>query len=106
MASQADTSINPKLDFPLCRAWIPQHVVYRNLVAETVMLNVQTGKYYGLNRTAGRMLEALERQPDLDAIVADLAADLDAPEETLREDFLALCLDLSEKGLLVLEPLE
>jgi hypothetical protein len=70
------------------------------------MLNVQTGKYYGLNRTAGLMLETLERQPDLDAVVAALATELDAPEETLREDFLALCLDLAEKGLLVLEPTE
>lgn len=85
------------------RARIPQHVVYRSLVSETVMLNVQTGKYYGLNQTAGRMLELLERGSDLDAIFTQLATEFEAPEETVRQDFLALCADLAEKGLIELE---
>ena len=33
---------------------LPQHVVYRDFVSETVLLNIQTGKYHGLNPTAGR----------------------------------------------------
>lgn len=86
------------------RARLPQHVVYRSLVSETVVLNVQTGKYYGLNETAGRMLELLDRGLDAETIVAQLAKDFDAPAETVRHDFLALCVDLSEKGLIELEP--
>lgn len=86
------------------KARIPQHVVYRSLVSETVVLNVQTGKYYGLNQTAGRMLELLDRGMEGEQIVADVAAEFEAPEETVRQDFLALCADLSEKGLIELEP--
>lgn len=85
------------------KARIPQHVVYRSLVFETVMLNVQTGKYYGLNQTAGRMLELLERGNDFEAIVVQLAAEFEAPEDTVRRDFLALCSDLAEKGLIEIE---
>jgi hypothetical protein len=94
---------NANLAMPPVKARIPQHVVYRSLVSETVMLNVQTGKYYGLNQTAGRMLELLERGSEFDAIVSQLAAEFEAPEETLRTDFLALCTDLAEKGLIELE---
>jgi hypothetical protein len=43
------------------KATVPPHVVYRNLVSETVVLDLKAGVYYGLNSTAGRMLEALER---------------------------------------------
>ena len=46
------------------RARLPQHVVHRSFVAETVVLNLRTGKYHGLNPTAGRMLEALDAAAD------------------------------------------
>lgn len=85
------------------KARIPQHVVYRTLASETVMLNLDTGRYYGLNQTAGRMLDMLERGTDFDAAVAQLAGEFEVPEETVREDFLALCHDLAGKGLIELE---
>jgi hypothetical protein len=40
---------------------LPQHVVHRSFVAETVVLNLQTGKYHGLNPVGGRMLEVGRR---------------------------------------------
>ena len=51
---------------------VPQHVVYRSFPSETVVLNLETGKYHGLNATAGRMLDALEQA----ACVRDAAAAL------------------------------
>ena len=50
---------------------LPQHVVYRAFATETVILNLRSGMYHGLNPTGARMLAALERSP----IVGD-AADL------------------------------
>jgi len=38
---------------------LPEHVVHRSFVAETVVLNLQTGRYHGLNPVGGRMLDAL-----------------------------------------------
>ena len=43
------------------RAWVPEHVVYRDFVTETVVLNLETGHYHGVNRTGGAILAALER---------------------------------------------
>jgi hypothetical protein len=82
---------------------VPQHVVYRTLATETVALNVQTGMYYGLNQTAGRMLEVLERAGDLDAALAQLVPELEAPEERIRSDIIGLCIYLESKGLIEVE---
>ena len=46
------------------------HVVHRSFAHETVILNLKTGKYHGLNPTAGAMLTELERG----ATVAEAAA--------------------------------
>src|SRR5918994_5098029 len=38
---------------------LPDNVVVRPLVRETVVLNLETGQYHGLNPTAGAILEML-----------------------------------------------
>jgi hypothetical protein len=99
----APASENGHVSNASIKARIPQHVVYRTLASETVMLNLETGRYYGLNQTAGRMLELIERGTEFDAAVAQLASEFEAPEEMVREDFLVLCHELSGKGLIELE---
>lgn len=82
---------------------IPQHVVYRDFASETVVLNLQTGRYHGLNATAGRMLEQLEQAACLSDAAAALADSYDQPLEVLERDICALCRDLLERGLVELE---
>jgi len=60
--------------FRMQRARVPNNVVYRTFAYETVVLNLNTGKYHGLNRTAGRMLESLDRSPTVGEAVELLAA--------------------------------
>jgi hypothetical protein len=55
---------------------VPPHVVVREFPAETVLLNIRTGQYHGLDPVAGRMLEAI-------GSTGSLAEALD----TLRETF-------------------
>ncbi len=57
------------------RARLPQHVVHRSFVSETVVLNLRTGRYHGLNPTAGRMLEALEAASTVGDAVPVLAGE-------------------------------
>ena len=86
------------------RARLPQHVVHRSFVAETVVLNLRTGKYHGLNATAGRMLEALESAPTVDDSVAELASRVRSRGGAdPRADLLALCRGLLERGLIEIE---
>lgn len=87
---------------PDSRARVPQHVVYRPFVNETVVLNLETGKYHGLNPTAGRMLETIEREATLHDAAVRLAAEYELPIEEIERDLLELCRTLAERGLIEL----
>jgi hypothetical protein len=79
---------------------VPQHVVYRGFPAETVVLNLETGKYHGLNATAGRMLEALERAACVRDAAAALAIDYEQEQSVVERDLCELCSSLLERGLI------
>ena len=75
---------------PSARVRVPEHVVFRSFAAETVVLNLDTGLYHGLNRTAGLLLERL----DVGRSVA----------EEVERDCVELCRELHERGLIELVP--
>ena len=83
------------------RARLPQHVVHRSFVAETVVLNLRTGKYHGLNPTAGKMLDALEAAPTVGDAVPALADRYGLEQQQIETDLLALTRGLLERGLIV-----
>lgn len=83
------------------RARLPQHVVHRSFVSETVVLNLRTGKYHGLNPTAGQMLETLEEAPTMADAVPVLASLYGLEEEQIQKDLLALSRALLERDLIV-----
>jgi hypothetical protein len=79
---------------------IPKHVVYRTLPTETVVFNLRTGKYHGLNASAGSMLDALghtSRIRDAAAIVAEQFAQ---PQPLVERDMCQLCDGLVARGLI------
>ena len=43
---------------------VPDHVVYRDFAEQTVVLNLRTGRYHGLNETSSQMLDALRDDAD------------------------------------------
>lgn len=78
---------------------LPEHVVYRTFDSETVVLNLETGKYHGLNPTAGRMLEVLADTPCVDDAAAVIASEYGVPLDRVRRDLERLCQGLAERGL-------
>jgi hypothetical protein len=82
---------------------IGAHVVHRAFVTETVVLNLETGKYHGLNPIAGRMLEALGRAPTVAAAADEVAAHYGEPVDEVRQDLVELCTDLVQRGLIELD---
>jgi hypothetical protein len=82
------------------RVRLPQHVVHRSFVAETVVLNLRTGQYHGLNPTAGRMLEVLDTAATAGATVPELAGEYGVEPTKVEEDLIALCQGLLERGLI------
>ena len=82
------------------QARIPPGVVRREFPTETIVLNLDTGQYHGLNPTAGRMLEAMEASPTVADAAARLAQDYDQPVERLEGDLVQLCSDLLARQLI------
>jgi len=79
---------------------VPQSVVFRSFPTETVVLNLQTGKYHGLNPTAGKMLQALTEADSVREAAAAVAAEYDAPAPTIEGDICDLCQNLLDRGLI------
>lgn len=88
------------VDLARSTARVPDHVVYRTLARETVMLNLKTGRYHGLNPTAGTMLTMLERNATVGEAATQLAVHYGQPLEDVERDLRALCLDLLDRGLI------
>jgi hypothetical protein len=85
---------------------VPDHVVYRDFAEQTVALNLQTGRYHGLNATAGAMLAALRDAPSVAAAAKRLAPEWDVAEDVLLDDLVDLCDGLERRGLLEIRAAE
>lgn len=86
------------------RAQVPDHVVHREFAEETVVLNLKTGYYHGLNLVGGRMLETLGSSPTVAAAAQSLAAEFEQPLALIEADLSEFCQALVERELLALVP--
>jgi hypothetical protein len=84
------------------RARIPEHVVHRDFSDETVVLNLATGQYHGLNYTARRMLATLNEAENIGRATVALAKEFGVQPARIEQDVLDLCAALSTRGLLEL----
>jgi len=84
------------------RARVPDHVVHRVFAEETVILNLETGLYHGLNVTGGHMLKVLGASATVGEAARRLAAEYEQPVEQIEEDLGAFCLALAQRDLLTL----
>ncbi|HXP28434.1 MAG TPA: PqqD family protein [Solirubrobacteraceae bacterium] len=82
---------------------VPHHVVYRSFASETILLNLQTGKYHGLNPTAGAMLAELERASSVAHAARALAGQYERPLDEVEQDVRALCDALLDRGLIEID---
>jgi hypothetical protein len=87
------------------KAVVPEHVVYRSFEAETLLLNLETGQYHGLNPTGGRMLELLrETDGNIGPAIDRLAGEFNVATDDIAQDLATFCADLHERGLIEVEP--
>jgi hypothetical protein len=78
---------------------MPQTVVFRSFPSETVVLNLSTGRYHGLNPSAGRMLAAMTGAASVGEAARTIAVEYEQPSETVEADICGLCRTLLERGL-------
>ena len=81
------------------RLRLPQHVVHRSFVAETVVLNLKTGKYHGLNPMAGRMLDIVEEAPSVREAAEVIAKEYDQDLASVEADLVTFCRQLLDREL-------
>jgi hypothetical protein len=88
-------------DLRACRLRVPESVVFQVLPAETVVLSLSTGRYHGLNPSAGMMLELLvASHGGVQDAAARLAHQSGRPLAAIEADLCKLCDDLLGRGLL------
>lgn len=78
---------------------IDEKVVFRELDGETVILNLESGIYFGLDDIGTRMWTLLREHQRLHTVLDLMLAEYDVPEATLQAHLLRLAGELSTHGL-------
>ena len=79
---------------------IPDEVIFRELDGEAVVLNLDTGIYFGLDAVGTRIWRLLVERKPLKAVLETLIDEYEAPPDRLQRDLLAFVQRLDDKGLL------
>jgi hypothetical protein len=74
------------------------HVVFRALEDEAILVDLESGVYFGLNAVGARVWELLQETTVGGACEA-IAGEFDAPRDTIDADVTALVDELIAKGL-------
>lgn len=82
------------------RVAMPTHVMVRFLDNESVFLNLETERYFGLDQTGTRMWSLVTAAPSIDAAYQQLLDEYDVEPEELRADLGELVSQLIDNGLL------
>lgn len=86
------------------RVSAPPHVLVRFLDRESVLLNLDTEQYFGLDETGTRMWQLLTVSPNIYAAYEELLAEFDVEPQLLRDNLTDLLERLVENGLLQVLP--
>ena len=83
------------------RVSVPEHVLVRDLDGRSVVLSLETEKYFGLDEVGTRMWTVLVGADTVQSAYDSLLAEYDVDPSRLRADIERLIGELSEQGLLV-----
>ena len=83
---------------------ISEDAVFRELDGEAVILNLDTGIYFGLNTTGTRIWNLIAQHGLLQKVFETMAEEYEVPPNSLENDILQLVGQLSEKGLVSVSP--
>jgi hypothetical protein len=88
------------MDIPFgMKASVPPDVLIQELQGESVLLNIRTGRYFGLDDVGTRMWAVLTTAESLQAAYDTLLAEYEVDGQRLERDFRTLVGNLVEHGL-------
>jgi len=85
------------------RVTVPDEILISNLQDESVILNLNSERYFGLDNVGTRMLSVLNNSASIEAAYESLAAEYDVDRNVLREDLIVLVEKLLQQGLVIVE---
>jgi hypothetical protein len=83
------------------RVTVPDDVLISNLQDESVILNLDSERYYGLDDVGTRFLSVLTTSESIETAYERLRNEYDVDPQVLRNDILALVENLVDQGLLI-----
>jgi len=86
------------------RVVVPSYVLIRHLDGESVLLNLETERYFGLDGTGTRMWEIATLAPSVEAAYAKLSEEFEVAPDVLRNHLAELLGQLVDNGLLKVMP--
>jgi hypothetical protein len=86
------------------RAVVPGHVLVRQLDGESVLLNLDTEKYFGLDAMGTHMLLSVTGSPCIEAAYQKLLEEFEVEPQVLRAQLTELLSRLMDNGLLGMLP--
>jgi hypothetical protein len=81
------------------RVKIPDDILISNLQEESVILNLDSERYFGLDNVGTRFLSVLTTSESIEAAYERLRKEYDVAGPVLREDLIELVENLVEQGL-------
>ena len=78
-------------------------VLVQRAAGKHILLDLDDGQYYALDEVSGRIWELCDGTNSVEAVVAVLCQDYDAPAETVTADVLAFVGELVDEKLLLEE---
>ena len=81
-----------------------EQVVIRELSGESVILDLKSGVYFGLNGVGTRVWNLMARGESLRSVTGALAAEFDGPPAVIEEELLRFAAELCENGLCGIQP--
>ena len=83
------------------RVTVPDDVLISHLQDESVLLNLDNERYYGLDDVGTRFLSVLTTSETIETAYEQLRNEYDVDSQALRQDLLALIESLIDQGLLI-----
>jgi hypothetical protein len=81
------------------RVQVKDDVLFQELQGESVLLNLDSGIYFGLDAVGTRMWQLIVEQEQLAEVAQAITAEYDVSEEQCAADLLALVARLEGQGL-------
>jgi hypothetical protein len=85
------------------RVTVPDQVLISNLQDESVILNLNSERYFGLDNVGTRMLSVLSASKSIEAAYEVLKGEYDVEAPVLRQHLTSLIENLLQQGLVAIE---